>query len=318
MSKKISRLILGVAALFAMQISVFSQNAGGNWVRLESDNGEFSIELPNNEASAYFYDKDGFYYNNNSPTGPFNFKEIQMLYGALDKTYMRVEIYRMPNPEVYLNEISRRRNFVFSKIKTDRKEFDIYKAEFDRSYEKIRELTENINFEIRYISSDTHFYTITVWNRGKSNPISERFLSSMRLGAPSSGSAGEKVTKISALKPVTIEQIGGQLSKQEADSVTDSPKIKSGTPGELFVLHVPPAGANFASPNMRAKGVIRFKTTYSKDGRVSRILLVSGLPGGLNRLAFFSVLRTKFLPAEENGEPKTIERVIVYDYTDIF
>jgi hypothetical protein len=313
MNKKFDRIILSLVLLLIAQISVFSQDTG-KWIRIQSDNEEFSIEIPDNEASAYFYDKEGFYLND-SPMGPYNFKDMQMLHAALDKTYMSVEMFRMQNPKGYLDELVLRKSFAYSKIQTDRKDFNVRKAEFDRSYEKIRKLTENLNFEIRYISSKTHFYIVTVWNRGKSNPVSERFLSSIRLGAPQSGSPGEKGLKVSALKPITIDQIGGQLSKAEADSLTDSPKLEIDAPGELYILYVPPAGTNFANPNMRAKGVIRLKATYSKEGRVSKILLVSGLPGGLNRLAFFSVLRTKFLPAEADGEPKTIERVFTYDYT---
>lgn len=313
MNKKLKHIILSLVLVVTAQISAFSQQAA-KWVRIQSDNGEFSIEVPDNEASAYFYDKEGFYLND-SPMGPYNFKEVQMLHGALDKTYMSVEIFRMQNPKGYLDELELRKYFAFSKIKTDRKDFEIRQAGFDQSYERIRKLTENINFEIRYIASKTHFYIVTVWNRGKSNPISGRFLSSIRLGVPQPASPGEKTLKISALKPITLDQIGGQVSKAEADSLPDSPKIEIDAPGELFILYVPPSGTNFANPNMRAKGVIRLKATYSKDGRVTKILLVSGLPGGLNRLAFFSILRTKFLPAEENGEPKTTERVFTYDYT---
>ena len=317
MTKTIYHIILSLSLFLLTQVSVFSQTTDGGWIRIESDNGEFSIEMPNNEASAYFYDKDGFYYNN-YPTGPFNFKEMQMLHGALDKTYMSVEIYRMSNPKVYLDEIAMRKNLAFSKIKTDQKDFEMYRAEFNRSFEKVRKMTENINFETRYIASRTHFYAVTVWNRGKANPISERFLASIRLGAAGSASSNGKSMKISALKPLTLDQIGGELSKQEAAALPDAPKFENGTPGLPFVLYVPPSGYNFASPNMRAKGVIRLKTTYSKDGRISKILLVSGLPGGLNRLAFFSILRTKFLPAEENGEPKNLERVVNYDFTSMF
>ena len=120
MCEKIKYLISSMTALLIFQICVFSQDANGNWVRLESDDGEFSIELPNNEASAYFYDKEGFYYNN-FPTGPFNFKEMQMLHGALDKTYMSVEIYRMSNPKVYLDEIAMRKNLAFSNGFLERK-----------------------------------------------------------------------------------------------------------------------------------------------------------------------------------------------------
>ncbi|HVE57185.1 MAG TPA: hypothetical protein VNB22_10180, partial [Pyrinomonadaceae bacterium] len=280
MNKKIYYFVLSLSIFFSAQISVFSQEAKNtsgqknDWVRIESDNGEFSIELPNN--GAYFYDKDGFYLNN-VMGNVYNFKEMQMLNASLDKTYMSVEIYRMPNPKDYLNVISERRNMAFSKIKPDLKDFLVRKAEFDRSYEQIRKRIENVNFEIRYIASKTHLYIVTVWNRGKSTPVSERLLASIRLGAENA--SNEKSIKISAMKPVTIEQIGGQLSKKEIESLPDNPKIENGTPGGIFVLQVPQSGFNFADVNSRAKGVIRLYVTYSREGRIDKISLVSGLPG---------------------------------------
>lgn len=316
MNKKIHYIILSLSLFFSAQISVLSQatkettDQKNDLVRIESDNGEFSIELPNN--GAYFYDKDGFYLNN-VMGNVYNFKEMQMLNASLDKTYMSVEVYRMPNPKNYLDVISERKNLAYSKVKSDLKDFLVYKAEFDRSYERIKKSTENVNFEIRYIASKTHFYIATVWNKGKSTPVSERFLSSIRLG--SAKASNEKIIKISAMKPVTIEQIGGQLSKKEIEALPDNPKIENGAPGELFVLQVPQSGFNFAAANSGAKGIVRLYVTYSKEGRIDKISLVSGLPGGLNRLAFFSILRTKFLPAEKDGKPVTIERVINYDYT---
>ena len=305
--------------LFLIFTLIFSfttqaQNAA-DWVRVQSDNGEFSIETPANPV--YFYDKDGFYFNN-SFSGAYNFREMQMLNATLDKTYMSVEIYRMTNPKGYLDEIDGRNGLAFSKIKPDLKDFTVRKGVFDRSYERVKKLTENINFEVRYIASKTHFYVVTVWNKGKSNAVSERIFSSINLGAAQNNSETSSIVKISKLKPVTIEQIGGQLSKKEIESLPENPKYENGKPGELFVLHVPQSGWNFTNVNSRAKGVVRLKVTYSKEGRIAKILLVSGLPGGLNRLAFFSILRTKFLPPEKDGEPVTIERVITYDYTDQF
>jgi len=74
---------------------------------VQSDNGEFSIEMPADPV--YFYDPDGFYFNGGGPTGPYNFKEMQMLNASLEKTYMSVEIYSMLNPKTYLNEFTERK-----------------------------------------------------------------------------------------------------------------------------------------------------------------------------------------------------------------
>ena len=50
---------------------------------------------------------------------------MQMLNASLDKTYMSVKIYRMPNPKGYLDEIAGRNGLAFSKIKPDLKDFTV-------------------------------------------------------------------------------------------------------------------------------------------------------------------------------------------------
>lgn len=304
-------ILLALSLLLFTQVTIFSQKT--EWIRVASDNGEFSIELP--DSGRYFYDKDGFYFND-PMSGAFTFKEMQMLNAALDKTYMSVEIYRMPNAKGYLERISNWGGLAFTKIKTGEKDFVARKAEFDRSYEPVRKRTENLNFEVRYIASKTHFYIITVWNRGKNTPAAERLLASIKLGAENAPDA--KSVRISAIEPVTLAQIGGQLSKDEIKALPEGSKFENGAPGQLYILQTPWSGFNFANVNSRAKGVVRLKVTYSKEGRIDKIALVSGLPGGLNRLAFFAVLRSKFLPAEKDGEPVTVEKVINYDYTTQF
>jgi hypothetical protein len=241
---------------------------------------------------------------------------MQVLNASLDKTYVAVEIYRMQDPKSYVDEISGWKGWKFTKIKTDEKDFSVRQAEWDRSYERIGKILENVNYEVRYITSKAHLYIVTVWNKGKDTSAAERLFASIKLG--SENAAVGKAIKMSEMRPVTIEQMGRRLSKKEIEALPENPKIENGTPGALFILYAPWSGFNFAETNSRPKGVVRLRVTYSKEGRIDKIDFISGLPGGLNRLAFFSILRTKFLPAEKDGEPVTTEGTVNYDYTRQF
>ncbi|MBS1794675.1 MAG: energy transducer TonB [Acidobacteria bacterium] len=315
MNKKLFFFLASLGLALVIQASVFSQDQtktappASEWVRVESDDGEFSVEMPGEPV--YFADRDGFFFTH-PISGVSELKEMQMLTAAVDGTYMSVEIYRTANPKGFIDAFLPYTGLDISKIKTDVKDFTIRRGEFDRSYEKVRKLTENVNFEVRFIASKTHYYVVTVWNRGPASAAAGRFLDSLRLGVRP---AGERPVKISTFNPLRIDEIGGELTKKEAAALPDPPKYENGAPGTPFVLFVPQPGITFTAREARTKGVMRFKVTYSKEGRVSKILLVAGLPGGLNRLAFFSILRTKFLPAEENGRAVDFERVITYDYT---
>lgn len=58
--KKIAQVLPFV--FFAFTSLVFAQENVAEWVRVQNDNGEFSIEVPTKHN--YFYDKEGFSVSN--------------------------------------------------------------------------------------------------------------------------------------------------------------------------------------------------------------------------------------------------------------
>ena len=110
MSKKFFSLICVFVFCWLIQSDAFAQEPKDDlkkpveWVRVEENKGEFSIEMPSDFT--YFYDADGFSYDNMSRS--YDFKHMQMLNGAMDKTVLSVEIYKVPAPKKYLGELVER------------------------------------------------------------------------------------------------------------------------------------------------------------------------------------------------------------------
>lgn len=301
--------------LFAAADSTFAQenpNAAqtSDWQRLQSDNDEFSVEMPANYT--YFYDKDGFDVHD---WNGFNylFAQMQTIHAAQDKTVMSVEVYKVPSPRKHLDFLLERFGDKTVKITNAPKGFTVeqYEQISVKDYRTGKE-TE-ISFVSRYIASKTHIYIVTAANRGKKTAAFERFLSSVRLAANQTGNI-----KISSLRPLTIENIGEDATNQPKPPVppanqnqpTDAPK----NPTPVLYVTKPFATFTDGARNKRISGVVRLRVTLNKDGRISKIGIVSGLPEGLNRSAFFAALRIKFIPEEKDGETVTVTKVVEYSF----
>lgn len=309
--KTFIKLLICFALLFVFSNFINAQNSTDEWIHVQSDNGEFSVEMPANYS--YFYDKDGFAYQN-SGGSTFQYAEMQMLNGSHGKTVMSVEIYKVSSPKSYLNFLLEKGKLKASKINDEsQSEFMVKQAEKSNVKDFINDKDVDVSYIARFISSKNYLYIVTVANRGRKTPAFERFLASIRLGESQSGNV-----KILSLQPLTIENVGedvtGQLTPIASPTIQDRPKdwIKNPTP--LLILSRPFAGYTDAARSKLTAGIVRLRTTLDKDGRVSKISLVSGLPNGLNRSAFFAALRIKFIPEEKAGELETVTKVIEYSF----
>ena len=304
-----------------LQADICSQTIEGtstnHLARFQSDNGEFSLEMP--ADSEYFYDKDGFFFETPG-RGFFRFMDMQMLNGVSGRTYMSVEIYRVTNPKAYINELLLQSGFAVKKIETGIKGITVQTAVLGpRSQGVLKTTGRTANYQAVYAASKTHIFIATVWNRGDANSISKAFLSSIRFGSndaikEASTVGSLKPVFISSLNPLTIREIAGQMSKDESRNVRENSEIDPKDPNSIFFLSSPWAGNIMATNNMLAKGKVALKVTYGSDARVKKVLHMSGLGGNSSRNAFFAILRTKFLPQELDGVALSTDRKIIYEF----
>jgi uncharacterized lipoprotein YehR (DUF1307 family) len=141
-----------IAQLFPLVLFVFITAAAATttvaqekteWMRVVSDNGEFSVEVPANYT--YFYDRDGFSYQ--LSTGTLQYAQMQMLNASQEKTVMSVEIYKVSSPKKHLNHLLDKLNHKTSK--KDAPE-DFIVKEFERNSFKDR--VSNKDIEISFFS----------------------------------------------------------------------------------------------------------------------------------------------------------------------
>jgi hypothetical protein len=65
----------------------------------------------------------------------------------------------------------------------------------------------------------------------------------------------------------------------------------------------------------RESGKLQTRLTFSQEGHISKVGILSTLKYGLLRQAFFAAIRIKFLPAEKDEKPKTVTKIVEYSFS---
>lgn len=286
----------------------------GEWIRVQSDNGEFSIEVP---AEYNFYgDKDGFLISDYSQS--YQLSEMRMLNAYHDKTLLSFEAYKTASPKTVAD------------IFVERDEKNGKESKIKLGETKIRQiLIQNKAFYAvrRFYASENHLYVLTAASRNGETPVIKRFLDSLALKTADAKSAAAATTDDSKVKIIRFAAL--KLSQIEIDQ--DPAPLKK--PGDQKTLPAPTAPdanalpiALIARPNpsftdaARQKGVqgtVRVRLTFSKNGSITKINFLSTLKEGLLRQVMFAAIRMKYIPAEKNGEPSTVTKLVEYKF-DIY
>lgn len=288
------------------------------WSRIQSANGEFSVEMPANPF--YFYDKLGFTL---SPPNkqPYDFAEMRLLGASANKTVMRVESYLISGPKSYLAEIIRSDDMDGVTTKEDNPDFIIRQVE-QNSVKPPRSVPElQVSYITKYIASKTHLYVVSVANRGNRTEESTRFLSSIRLSKNKPpANKDEKIVSLSDMKPLTIDDIGIDLvNTQNADAaalkVVKIPVVPSEDRTSAVILMQPrPSFTDAIRATRYFSGTGRLRLNFSRTGIISRAEALSELPAGLGRSCFFAAIRIRFLPAEKEGEAIDVAKTVEYGF----
>lgn len=299
--------------LFVLQSAVFSQtpdvgsDSKAEWLRVQSDNGEFSIEIP---AKYVFYrNKDGFFDAKDSTN--FHLKSMNMLNAYESGTLLSFETYEAG--KAALDSIYDR--------DSDGPE-DLGKSAFERNGVKVKQLIQKSNkvhVVRQYFSSKTHIYILTAASRIGETQQMRRFLDSAILTIDVKESAAESYLRLKDLPitDVTVEmQPDSKPFVYDPKAVTPIPP-KDDTVLPLAVINKPRPSYVDVARMKAVTGTIRVRLTFAKDGFVSKIVVLKSLPEGLLRQSLFAALRIKFLPKMKDGSPETVIKMVEYKF-DIY
>jgi TonB family protein len=299
--------LLCFCLLVLAHASAFSQNPKDSqkaeWIRVASDNGEFSVEIP--AEYGFFADKDGFSASASYDT--YALREMRMVNAYAEKTLISFESYKTNKGAIEALSRMEVRNGKVSEIKTG-----------DVKIKQIVLQTPASYAVKKYFSSKNHIYVLTAASRTGETAAMKRFFDSLVFNTDAKApDPAMKAVAFSALKGTPID----------IDSAPDQPLPKSGTvipptPDEkddvkLVIVSKPLASYTDAARRNSEKGIVRLRVTFSKDGRISKISTMQTLGHGLLRQCVFAAIRIKFLPQEKNNEPVTVTKPVEYSF-DIY
>lgn len=297
--KKIAQVLPLI--FFAFTSIAFAQEKVSEWVRVQSNNGEFSIEVP--AKHNFFYDKDGFVVSDYP--NRFEVKEMNMLNAYPEKTLVSFESYKANKKALDIMRKDDSRKGKSSEFKRENYSIKQVVIKTDKSY-TVRQ----------YFNSKDFIYVLTAASREGETQIMKRFLDSLVFN-PNSTQRNPTAIQFAYLK-VTIPEIDSNpppIKAPDKSSVSKPkpPKDENALPIIILIKQSPSFtdSARFTGED----GIIRLRTTFSADGSITKVELNKTLGEGLLRQAFFAVLRVKFLATEKDGKPQAITRIVEYNFT---
>ena len=169
---KLLSLMFAVVLICTFCANVLAQDGSADgWVRLQSDNGEFSIEVP--KDFSYFFDADGFIVGSGSRDFPV--RDMRLCNAYLDGTLVSFEIYRADSEamsellEGALERGSKKRKTKFRNIEVRDVVRNVDRADPASRFYAVS----------RYFRSKEFVYILTGLSRTTETPVMTRFFNSL-------------------------------------------------------------------------------------------------------------------------------------------
>lgn len=289
-------LILIFTLIFSFEI----QAQKSKWIRVQSNNGEFSIEVP--AEYNFFYDKNGFVVSDY--LSRFEVKEMNMLNAYPEKTLVSFESYKANKKALDTMRKQDSKNGKSSEFKHENYSLKQVVIKTDKSY-TVRQ----------YFSSKNYIYVLTASSHEGETQIMKRFLDSLVFN-PNSTEKNPNAIQFANLK-VTIPELDPNPPPIKAADKSSGPKPKppkdeNALPIVILIKHSP--SFTDAARSTGEDGLIRLRITFSADGSITKVALLKTLGEGLLRQAVFAALRMKFLPGEKDGKPQTVTKTVEYHF----
>ncbi len=291
--------ILGVIFIFT-QAAIAQPTPSDKWTRLQTDNGEFSIEVP--ESFSYFYDSDGFQVSEGGTD--FRLRDVNFVNAFHDGTLVSFEVYRGTSSA--LDPLAK--SAVYKGIGLKNVDFKgIQVKEFVRK-------NDQSYFVSRCFRSKEFIYVVSALSREAETPVMKHFFESLRF-AKGSKSASPEFTRLSKLHVTPVDIRTKDVAPMQSTPPVDKPATPAPDDKLLVIGSKPKAHYIVAAREKNVQGSIQLRLELAPNGYVPRIEVLKSLPQGLFRQVVFAAMRIKFLPAEKNRQPIAVQRVLEYSFS---
>lgn len=285
--------------LFLFSYSIFPQNTQTNdWIRVQSDNGEFSIEVP--KKYNYFYSDKGV-----SPISEVQLNQMNLLTAFDQDTLISIESYK--ESKSTLSQLYDR-----DKYELDKEELKANKIERNgTSINQFSRKHQDYYIVRQYFSSKDYIYILTAASRKGETQSIKRFFDSLLFDSKKT-TAEPNIQKFSNLLVSAIEIVSKNVQSADPKELLIP---KNATKDSLLTIFKPRPSFTQSAKQERTQGSVQLRIFCLETGFINKIEIVSSLPNGLTWQVISSVIRSKFLPQEQNGIPVSSQGVTEYKFS---
>lgn len=346
MRRTLTSLILCVLAFgfsAAAQQTVNSVAQKREWKRFVGDNGEFSVALPAN--TDVWIDPTGITISNpRDRRSQIFLGDLRSIRAFENGVAFLLERYQSKNAKTALayllaaqavNDNYKGRDAGESEPQT--KDFAVGKIVGRQS------LDDNPQrFIMRlWLASDKYVYAVTVGARDKNNESLAAFLASLQIAGKQllSQPANSETNALENARISDLQSSAPQMSKEKnADNSGDKSEVKTDENAAkiaaenkkeeknasgsivsdiepLIVLTQPKPGYTEEARKNGITGRVRLRVTFSANGQIRNVSVNQGLQRGLTEKAVSAARRILFLPAQKQGTPISVAKIIEYNFS---
>jgi Gram-negative bacterial TonB protein C-terminal len=298
-------------AIFLFATFSFAQEAKkDDWIRVQSDDGEFSIEVP--AKYGYFFDKEGTMISDGGGNR-YGLSEMNVLNVYFEHTLLSFETYEAENRCLDLIEDANETSAKWQKA-TDKK------SEIKEIGYKIKQHVSKNDTQYtvrRYFRSKKYIYILTASSRSGETAIMKRFFDSLvfKPDVDSKIRSGDSRFPDMKVTPIIYEEKFETSEKNDKPPVSAKLSTPDPTLKNLLIVSQPSASFTNTARQNNEQGVVRIKVTFSASGQITHITGLQTLRFGLYRNALFAALRIKYLPQEKDDKPMSVAKTIEYRFS---
>ncbi|HSU26420.1 MAG TPA: energy transducer TonB [Pyrinomonadaceae bacterium] len=272
------------------------------WMRVESPSGDLSFAVPAS-GNIVFNDDEGYRIWHQEPG-----------------VWLSVMAWRnMDGKTMIKRQMS-------TKAGTDAKYFEV--GDFIVRQYKAPDAVTKLDYQYLTLASSKGYYSISARVTKDTHQIYASFLNSIRL----------RDVPLFVGQPLPVESRTVRMNDLQTDDfvlqalkqpdpkdlelepdpgmpATPAAPVKVEYSRDLIILRKPRTAYTPSARANRVSGNIALRVTFRADGQIGRVVLVKSLDKSLDREAFNAARRIKFLPAEVDGKPVEVDRVIEYGFS---
>jgi hypothetical protein len=294
-------IVLFAAFSFAQEVKK------DDWIRVQSDDGEFSIEVP--AKYGYFFDKDGTLAGDRG--GSYVMNEMCVFNSYTEHTLLSFESYKAGQKAL-------------EALEGNDDDAEKYKKSEVKWYESKK---DGINFRMliakndkyivakRYYYSKNYIYILIVASRLGETQVMKRFFDSIVFNPIDEKVKKLKNERFSSLKATVVEYVGKpkKIEKEMSTSITN-PIQSDPTVSPFIVISQPRASYTDEARKNNEQGVISYRIEFSEYGQITKVSELKTLRYGLIRNALIAALQIKYLPKEKDEKPIVDLKVLEYKF----